>query len=446
MKLILSLPHKQKAIILKKVKILYYLVVKVLLKKGILSPSTKKSFLLAYSYVILPKLIRKITSLILNGNYNEIFTTIRSILTRSLHFDKFPLFIAKLITILNLANFLLSPKIPNKLLLHLVSSFLAAILTYPSFQRHLIEKKDRYYTLDLTLTLVVRAVDALIFSPYFNEVGDAVLFILSSYVIMESWYFHPEKLTPDYRKWISSAADMDEDILQGFRYLNDGSVKYLNDTDTEEDVPKKQKYFEEFCIKYGKNPKLGDLSIQKKLPCEVVHCFTYENCERHALYRFMRSFKMSLKLYGSVNVLLWIMFRRFKMPLKYIKSTIRSAIFLASFSTLGWYGLCLVRKERLARLFPNVSQTTWDLLAPKVGGLLSGFSCFLEAPSRIKELSLFVAPRALGTFVSPEINDKNLFYESLAFSISFAILVAFAKEKPGRVRGLVGRALRIIFN
>ncbi|KAK6465318.1 hypothetical protein DFJ63DRAFT_17526 [Scheffersomyces coipomensis] len=446
-----AIARNQKRIILKNVKLIYYLVTKIILKQGLLSPSTKKSFLIAYLLVTIPRLIKKLISLILNRKYRDIVPTTSKILTKSLQFHTFPMFVVKLISILNLSNFILKSKVRNKLVLNLISSFIAAIVTFPGYQRYIIEKQnDRYYTLDLTLTLVVRAVDTLIFSPYFNGVGDAFLFIASSYFIMESWFLYPNKLIPSYREWITSAANMDEEMIKGFRYMNTNEIQYLHkseddDTTSDKTLPSEQDYFERFCTKYDKDPKLGDLIHQDKLPCEVIHCFSFKSCELHALYRFWRQFKFAVKLYGSINVVFWLLLRRKKLS-KYIVSTIRSSLFLATFSSLDWYGLCLTRKDWLAKLFPNVPQRTWDLLAPKVGAFLSGFSCFVESPGRRKELSLFVAPKALGTFISPKVTERNLMIETLAFSMSFAVLVAFAKHRPGRVRGLVGSALSIVFN
>ena len=83
----------------------------------------------------------------------------------------------------------------------------------------------------------------------------------------------------------------------------------------------------------------------------------------------------------------------------------------------------------------------WDILAPKAGSALCGTSILLEYPSRRNELSLFVLPKALGTFIDPTPTESNIATEVIAFSLSFAVLIAYARLQPSKLRGLVGKGL-----
>ena len=68
-------------------------------------------------------------------------------------------------------------------------------------------------------------------------------------------------------------------------------------------------------------------------------------------------------------------------------------------------------------------------------------SILLEYPSRRNELSLFVLPKALGTFIDPNPTESNIATEVIAFSLSFAVLIAYARLQPSKLRGLVGKGL-----
>ncbi|KAK6457109.1 uncharacterized protein RJT20DRAFT_37275 [Scheffersomyces xylosifermentans] len=457
------LPSKrQRRFVVKNFKHAIFLI-RFVIRKAILPRSTVTSFFLAYIYIVLPKIIARTINLLRLRDIREAGATIRRILIKAFDVKGFPVFIGKLIATLNILSpaakiALTKAGLPSSsvdLTATLIASFLAALLNFPSFQKQAVSF-DRYYTLDLTLTLVTRALDSLfsVYAPfllsYYNlkeEVvypyGDALLFIVSCYFIMVAWFYEPEKLSPGYRKWITSASNTDLDMVKGMKYIQEGKLQYIDPKNPPKELPSEQHHFEEFCKKYNKDPSLGDLTIRKKLPCVVIHSFDTKSCAGHALNMFYKEFKFAFKLYGTLNVIMFI-FRR-RAATKRIVSSFRSAMFLGTFTALNWYFLCLFRNEPLTSLFPGVSQATWDSISPKIGALASGFSCFLETPSRRKELSLFVAPKAMGTFVSPEPTKTNLQLETIAFSVSFATLVSFAKSDSSKVRGLVGKALGAIF-
>lgn len=437
--------------------------------------STRKAFLFSYLYVVLPKVIKKIMSGISKGEDPQIWIkAVLKTMVKALHPLKFPMLVARMIATMNV----LTPIIERKILLqklhesktsaHLratvISLFIAAVVNFPSFQNHII-KYNRYFSLDFTLILVTRALDTLILSQlpkffaangagagttakgvlgafsklgFLLSYGDGMLFVVSSFFIMHYWFFYPDKLPPAYHRWITSAAEVDPEIVHLFQSLKDGTLKYGDPNCVN------AKLFEPLCIKYGQDPELADLVKHQPFSCDLLHVFKTKSCELHALWRFQRGFKFAFKLYGSINFIVWLIRRG--NPKRLIINTIRSSTFLGAFIGLYWYSLCLVRSRLFPVLFPNVPRTRWDdTIAPAAGAMGCGFSCFIENAQRRKELSLFVAPRALGTLVPSEPTKFNLRVERIVFALSFMILSTFAKQDPSKVRGIMGKGLGSIF-
>lgn len=422
---------------------------------------------------MLPKVVKKILAGISKREDPQVvIETIFKTMVRALHPLKFPLLVARMIATMNV----LTPLIENKLLIqklnakrstaHLratvISLFIAAAVNFPSFQSHII-KYNRYFSLDFTLILVTRALDTIILSQWpkfiaanasgttstgvantFAKIsallnyGDGMLFVVSSFFIMHYWFFYPDKLPPAYHRWITSAAEVDPEIVKLFQSLKDGTLKY-GDPDCEN-----ADLFKSLCIRYGQDPELANLVKHQPFSCDLLHVFTTKSCELHALWRFQRGFKFAFKLYGSINLVVWLIRRG--NPKRLILNTLRSSTFLGAFIGLYWYSLCLARSRILPVLFPNTPRTRWDdTIAPAAGAMGCGFSCFIENAQRRKELSLFVAPRALGTLVPSEPTKFNLRIERIAFALSFMILSSYAKQDPSKVRGIMGKGLESIF-
>ncbi|CAK7906021.1 hypothetical protein CAAN3_08S03972 [[Candida] anglica] len=414
------------------------------------SKSTRKAFLFSYLYVVLPRIIKHVSRAIKTGRPQDSVDPILKTLYRALHPSKFPLLVAKMIATTNVltpfVQKLLQRKTNNKLIVSTIASFLGAIVNFPSFQAHII-KYNRYFSLDFTLILFTRALDTVGTSlfpvlvknppPFLQNYGDGLLFVVSSFFIMHYWFFYPNKLPPAYHRWITSAANVDPEIVTAFKAIKSGTLKY-GEHCPDEDV------FVSMCDRYGQDPSKGSLIKNTPLPCEVLHAFTTNNCELHALWRFQRGFKFAFNLYGTINFVVWLIRRG--SPKRYLINTCRSSAFLGAFIALYWYSLCLARTRLLPKLFPNVPITRWDdTIAPAAGAMGCGFGCFIENAQRRKELSLFVAPRALGALVPSEPTKFNLMVERLAFSLSFMVLASFAKQDPKKVRGIMGKGLEAIF-
>ncbi|ABN66343.2 predicted protein [Scheffersomyces stipitis CBS 6054] len=438
--------------------------IELVIRRGLLSRSTRTSFILAFIYVVLPKLIRRSFSLARKGKVKEIPRNALHTIIRGLHHSGFPVFIGRMVATLNILSpivksILVTSKVPlSKSTLTFLTTFIASslssLINFPSFQKRSVTY-DRYYTLDMTLVLATRALDTLV-STYAPQIlkhyhysgltslstyGDALLFIVSSYFIMDTWFSRPERLTPGYRNWISASSHMDEELVTAFRQFRCGELHYIKPGEKAEKQDSNYMILQDYCKSKGMNPSDGDLSLPGVIPCRVLHGFSTDSCIKHVLIKFGKSFTLAFNLYGTLNLIMFLIRRG--SPKKYLLNTIRSSVFLGSFTALDWLFLCSFRK--LSYYFTNVSNDFWECASPNLGSMACGFSIFVESPHRRKELSLYVAPKAIGTFLSAEPTERNLRLETLAFSLSFGLLVAYARADVNRVRGLVGGALGAIF-
>lgn len=433
-------------------------IIRLLLKftsQNVVKPSVK-AFLFAYLYITLPKIINNVMISVKNRDFKQLVNRTLNILTKAFHPLKFPMFSASLIAIINVLEPLIARFLQGKrgfrnplktlFVSTFISSFIAASAAFPGFQKHILGY-GRFTSLDLTLLMFSRALDTTLSSSLsmvlplmVQPFGDALLFIGSCSFIMYSWFFHPDRLPPAYRKWITSAANMDEEIVQVLRNLHFGDDKYGEESQT----------LTGYCARYGKDPKIGDLKYVQPVPCELVHAFVTPNCELHALWRFKRGFEFAFRLYGGLNLLMLLVPKKIPMILRLRKAfmlTIRSSSFLGAYIGLYWYAVCLARKRLLPKLFPKVPATRWDsTIAPTAGAIACGFSGFVETAQRRKELALFVLPRAIGTLVPTELSEKNIFIERLVFALSMATLMAYCKRDPTKVRGIFGKGLKAVMS
>lgn len=424
----------------------------------IVRPSAK-AFFFAYLYVVLPRVVNYVAASVSKKRpLTEIAGRISRIITRALHLQKFPMLAGNLVLGINvlepliykfLRNYYHLGKNSNLFLSTFAASFLSALVAFPAFQNHIIGY-GRFYSLDLTLLVATRAMDTALSStlakiapPALAAYGDSGLFIVSCTFIMFAWFFNPHALPPAYRNWITSAANMDNEIVHALKALRDKTLVYG------EECPD-QDILVDFCKRYGQDPKRGSAILNQPFDCEVVHAFQTSNCEVHALWRFWRGFVFAIKIYGPLNAFMLLFPSKLKMATRLVraaKSSLRSSCFLGTFIGLYWYAVCLARKRLFPKLFPNVPKTRWDeTIAPTAGAFACGWSSFVESAQRRKELALFVAPRALGTLVSAEPTPKNLKIESLVFSLSMAVLVAYSKNDALKVRGIFGKGLKQVFN
>lgn len=425
----------------------------------VISPALR-AFVFAYLYVTVPKVFFNVLRLARKGRSDEIPKSVVSTCKSACKPSKFPALAGKLMLQINATEPLIywalkhlkHPGSPRRRLFlsTLVAAFSAAIMQFKSFQNRT-HIYGRQISLDLTLLVATRALDTIISSTFlktgantWNLFGDGALFIASSSLIMFSWFYSPERLPPAYRNWITSAASMDDEFVALLRDVRNKKVVY-GEKGLGEHI------LLDFCRRNNQPAEKGSLYINQPLSCECVHAFVTPNCELHALWRFARGFMFSMKLYGSINLVILLISKHkgsvWKKSIRAFLSAVRSSSFLGTFIALCWYGVCLGRNRLLPRLFPNTPPTRWDdTIAVACGCFLCGFSCFVDTPQRRKELALFVAPRAMGTLVSIPTSEKELWLERLTFAVSMAVLVAFVKKDASSVRGIFGKGLQSVLS
>ncbi|KAI5964689.1 uncharacterized protein KGF55_001758 [Candida pseudojiufengensis] len=416
----------------------------------------QRSIVIAFSFPyiceVLPKIIKTVIKSIFDLKFNDIHIKIWKILKDPFKADRLPIFMIKLIATLNALNpLLLKLLVPyvDGMYIQFLSTFLAALiaslLNFPYFQELKISQ-DRFYTFDWTLLLITKASDTILSSlatnycassPISGSSVDLLLSIASTYLISDAFWFHPEKLNPNYVRWINKISVIDPEVVEGIRYLKDGTLDY-QPYPNEQGKLCHQDHYEKYALKNNKDPALGDIKIQNKLPCEVLHQFRTKSCKENTLLAFMRQFKTTFKFYSYINLFMYIFVRRFRGKfVNVIKKTIRSSLFISSLNAIQWGCICLIRNHH-----PDWrNQKYWDIIAPKIGSAFAGLSILFENPQRRNDVLLFVIPKALGTFIDLKPTPINKLLEIFGFSLSFAVLVAFARSNPHRLRGLVGRGL-----
>ncbi|RKP28763.1 hypothetical protein METBISCDRAFT_20226, partial [Metschnikowia bicuspidata] len=381
----------------------------------VLSPALR-AYLFVHLYITVPKIFFNVLQLARKDQVLLIPCSAFNTLRKACRPTKFPALAAKLMLQINATEPLVYyvfkrlgyPLAPRRRLFvsTVVAVFCAALIHFKNFQ-NTSSAHGRQLLLDLTLLVAVRAADTAAASTlsyvgggWWALVGDGALFVATSALIMYSWFYYPERLPTAYRNWITSAASMDDELVELLREVKHKRIAYG-------EKGRGEHLLQEFCERKNQSPERGSLLINQPLSCECVHAFVTPNCELHALYRFARGVCFAMKLYGSINLLMlvlrWNKPRFWRNALQALANAARSSCFLASFIALCWYGVCLGRTRLLPALFPHVPRTRWDdTVAVACGCVLCGFSCFVETPQRRKELALFVAPRAFSTLVSTE--------------------------------------------
>ncbi|KAK4166080.1 hypothetical protein QBC43DRAFT_313912 [Cladorrhinum sp. PSN259] len=309
-------------------------------------------------------------------------------------------------------------------------------------------------TLDLTFFAVTRALDVLggeawhrylSTSPnpsspirsLISNITDPAIFALSSALVMWSWFYHPSALPRTYNKWISSAAQIDNRLIQALQRCKSGELIYGKDTG-------QAPLLCSLCNDLHLPEVWGDPAVSVPFPCELVHLGCSPSCEYHALSRFVRSFSWALKTYLPLSLLLAIRNPNLKGLRRALLSAARSSAFLGTFITLFYYGVCLSR----TRIGPHILGRSAEACSRIDGGICVGTGCFLcgwsiliEKQGRRKDMGLFVAPRALATLFPRQYDADKQWRERLAFGLSTAVVFTCVLENKSRVRGVLGSVL-----
>ncbi|CAI7622000.1 unnamed protein product [Penicillium bialowiezense] len=310
-------------------------------------------------------------------------------------------------------------------------------------------------TMDLTIYMVTRAVDVVACVAWSRwsrrrraqkrwttaealvpGVADASVFALSSAIVMWAWFYLPERLPKAYEKWIGQAAQVDSRLIEALRRVRRGIFVYGKDTG-------QAPLLQSMCKDYNWPVEWGDPAKMRRIPCEMVHMGCGPNCEKHALYRFAKTFKFACATYIPLQIIFRLRGMKSATALRRaLADAARSSAFLSSFVSLFYYGVCLARTRVGPRIFDpkTVTPAMWDSgLCVGMGCFMCGWSVLAEKARKRQELALFVAPRAAAT-VLPRLYDKKYQNrERIAFALSAAILITCLRERPSMVRGVFGR-------
>ncbi|KAJ6509541.1 hypothetical protein C8R47DRAFT_1234154 [Mycena vitilis] len=312
-------------------------------------------------------------------------------------------------------------------------------------------------TLDLTLLLLVRALDAAVQSFVARKSGsrresdaerpgsqtvqqrlasglkretmrsqiDSLLFWACSARIMWCFFYEPQRLPRSYVKWIHTLAGLDPRLIEALRLIRAKQWSYRTGS------PAHLELLRTYARDLGHPAAWGDPSILPAyggpqadkvwksfglttrpgiggLPCQLVHgdvgsSFGLEqSCTANAGLRGIKVFLEAIAIYLPVQFLPVLLSRPRSLLdprqlLDAILGALRSASFLTTFVTSYWYSVCLSRSLVFARLFPSISHDFWDGPYGGVlaGCLVCGSSIWIENGRRRGEMALYVLPRAV---------------------------------------------------
>ncbi|KAH9937698.1 uncharacterized protein B0H18DRAFT_971843 [Fomitopsis serialis] len=345
-------------------------------------------------------------------------------------------------------------------------------------------------TLDLTLLLLVRAMDALAQvtiqkgceviekndSVHGKEAAmrrrrllsmrlDALVFWASSARIMWCFFYQPERLPRSYNKWIMTVANIDPRILAAMRALRSGTWSYRRHHSVQPDLLSSLSQDLGYPAAWGDITRLparggpDATAVWKELgvkgrdgiggtPCELVHAnASGGSCSKNTALRGTQAFASAMAIYLPVHFLPILLTRprtllRPSKLMQTLLAVLRSASFLSTFVSCIWAAVCLTRTVLLARLFPRISHDVWDgpFGCTFAGSLVCGGSIWIEQGRRRGEMALYVLPRAIRACL-PERWVRSgaqgvQWGERLAFVLSLSTILTAAIHRPDSLRGL----------
>ncbi|KAJ7038193.1 hypothetical protein C8F04DRAFT_951310 [Mycena alexandri] len=354
-------------------------------------------------------------------------------------------------------------------------------------------------TLDLTLLLLVRALDAGVQSFVARKSGsrresdaaerpghrealrtqiDSFVFWACSARIMWCFFYEPQRLPRSYVKWIHALAGLDVRLLEALRAIRAKEWSYLNGSPSQShllttyardlghpaawgDPAALPAYGGAQADKVWKQFGLTGRSGVGGLPCQMVHgeigssLGLEHSCTANAGLRGIKVLLEAIAIYLPVQFVPVLLSRPRALlePRRVLESflgALRSATFLTTFVTSYWYSVCITRSLVFARLFPFISHDFWDgpygcVLA---GCLVCGSSIWIENGRRRGEMALYVLPRAVRACLPDKwVRSGNAgvrLAERLTFVLSLSALLTAANHHPHTLRGLSRWGLRFI--
>ncbi|KAI9146587.1 hypothetical protein BKA69DRAFT_1024262 [Paraphysoderma sedebokerense] len=167
--------------------------------------------------------------------------------------------------------------------------------------------------------------------------------------------------------------------------------------------------------------------------CTLIHPETPSCTGYGLLVWFTGLILRSAGLYAPLNAIMILVYswkKMLKQPhtylLRFIKSTIRSSLFLSLYVTIAWVSTCyqrrLLGRDKLPIYFIN--------------GMLSGLCVLIEPPGRRLELGLYVMPRALESAYKCLVQYRYIpspFGEPLYFCLATGVLMALYETEQDSI-------------
>eukprot|EP00941_MAST-03F_sp_MAST-3F-sp1_P006037 g6037.t1 len=266
---------------------------------------------------------------------------------------------------------------------------------------------------------------------------DTFFFSLSCSEIMYSWFYARARLPPNYVRWISAMASIDERLVEALKRFRLGSLRYTKNPNN---------FFHNYCLDHGLDPQIADCTAW--IPKSVVHPMDPTSSIAHVIRTWIRTFFRAFVLYGPVHTLPVLIFRPRQIivsPGQLFKrvssAAVQSSAFLATFVGIIWASICSCRNM----LRQSLDETTGVVL----GCALCGLSILIERKSRRSALALYVLPRALQSLWCKA--QSHGFVRSVKhgevglLAIAMAIIMHTYEHHPKRVRPSVHRLAQWLF-
>jgi len=218
---------------------------------------------------------------------------------------------------------------------------------------------------------------------------DTGLFCLTACQILYAYIFEPTSLPPSYMAFLLRAGGKHSTVLNAMKAVCTGASMNREAVGA-------------YCAKAGINalPVLalpftpGGNNAAQIHACHLLH--PGQSCTGHyATFTAKHVLSVGMPLYIPVSIVSQLIWRRKKMfedPVKTIKhtlkSSIRSALFLALYCGNAWAACCFLRYFNICS-----RRTAWLFIGP-----MAGLPILLEEKSRRLELAIYCASPALQSF------------------------------------------------
>ncbi|KAJ6610906.1 hypothetical protein B0H10DRAFT_1810845 [Mycena sp. CBHHK59/15] len=217
---------------------------------------------------------------------------------------------------------------------------------------------------------------------------DSLIFWACSARIMWCFFYEPQRLPKSYVKWINTLAGLDSRLLETLRAIRAGTWSYVAGS------PSLSHLLTTYAGDLGHPAAWGDpavlpayggpkadkvwrhLGVNARrgvggLPCEMVHgdvgssLGLGHSCATNSGLRGLKVLLEAIAIYLPVHFFPVILSRPRSLldphrALATLLGALRSASFLTTFVTSYWYSVCITRSLVFARLFPSISHDFWD--------------------------------------------------------------------------------------